>query len=56
MPQKALKGDLSGIKNVNDWINNGAQGIGKGSEYYKKAVEIGDGISKTPALISLVIH
>ncbi len=39
--QKALKGDLSGIKNVNDWLNNGAQGMGVNSEYYKKAVDIG---------------
>ncbi|HGE8457697.1 TPA: phospholipase [Serratia marcescens] len=36
-----LKGDLSGIKNANDWINNGSQAIGRGSEYYKRAVEIG---------------
>lgn len=45
--QKALiRGDLSGIKNLSDWKNNGAQGIGLNSEYYKKAVGIGDKISK----------
>lgn len=36
-----LKGDLSGIKNVKDWTNNGAQGLGFKSDYYKRAVEIG---------------
>ena len=39
--KKALRGDLSGIKNVNDWINNGAQGMGASSDYYKQAVKIG---------------
>lgn len=43
--QKALlNGDLSGIKNLSDWTNNGAQGIGLNSEYYKKAVNIGKAI------------
>lgn len=36
-----LDGDLSGIKNIKDWTNNAAQGIGADSEYYKKAVDIG---------------
>ncbi|MEX5715333.1 hypothetical protein IC615_13660 [Serratia ureilytica] len=45
--QKALlNGDLSGIKNLSDWSNNGAQGLGFNSEYYKQAVIIGDKISK----------
>ncbi|CAI0909359.1 Uncharacterised protein [Serratia marcescens] len=48
--KKALKGDLSGVKNVNDWINNGAQGMGANSEYYKKAINIGESISKTPGI------
>lgn len=40
--KKALfKGDISGIKNIKDWTNNAAQGIGRNSEYYKKAVDIG---------------
>ncbi|HID9455092.1 phospholipase [Serratia marcescens] len=43
--QKALlNGDLSGIKNLSDWSNNGAQGLGFNSEYYKKAVNIGKAI------------
>lgn len=48
--KKAIKGDLSGIKNVNDWINNGAQGMGANSEYYKMAINIGESISKTPSI------
>ncbi|CAE1148692.1 phospholipase [Serratia rhizosphaerae] len=39
-----LKRDLSGIKNVNDWDNNGSQGLGFYSDYYQKAVNIGKGI------------
>lgn len=39
-----LDGDLSGIKNINDWTNNAAQGIGRDSDYYKKAVEIGNSL------------
>ncbi|CAI0946506.1 phospholipase [Serratia ficaria] len=40
--QKALlKGDLSGVNNLDDWANNGAQGAGFNSGYYKKAVDIG---------------
>lgn len=40
--KKALfNGDLSGIKNIKDWTNNAAQGIGRNSEYYKNAVDIG---------------
>ncbi|BFO09313.1 hypothetical protein GGER_18230 [Serratia rubidaea] len=46
--KRALKGDLSGIKNINDWVNNGAQGMGANSEYYEKAVKIGDRIFKYP--------
>ena len=41
-----VKGDLSGIKNVNDWLNNLAQGAGAHSEYYKNAVSIGENLSK----------
>lgn len=45
--KKALiDGDTSGIKNINDWSNNLNQGIGSYSEYYKKAVGIGDKLSK----------
>lgn len=43
-----VKGDLSGIKNVNDWLNNLAQGSGVHSEYYKNAVSIGRKIIKAP--------
>lgn len=39
-----LKRDSSGIKNINDWDNNSAQGLGFYSEYYQKAVSIGKGI------------
>lgn len=46
--RKALGGDLSGVKNVNDWINNGAQASGINSEYYKRAIDIGAKISKYP--------
>ncbi|ELQ9310795.1 phospholipase [Serratia marcescens] len=44
--KKALKGDLSGIKNVKDWTNNGAQAAGFNSAYYESAVKLGDKISK----------
>lgn len=44
----AMKGDLSGIKNIKDWTNNAAQSTGAYSEYYKKAVSLGDKLSKTP--------
>ena len=43
-----VKGDLSGIKNVNDWLNNLAQGSGAHSEYYRNAVLIGRRIIKAP--------
>lgn len=43
----AMKGDLSGIKNIKDWTNNVAQSTGAYSEYYKKAVAIGDKLYKT---------
>ena len=36
-----IKGDLSRIKNVNDWSNNFSQGIGADSPYYKNAVLLG---------------
>ncbi|WP_172731598.1 phospholipase [Pluralibacter gergoviae] len=36
-----IKGDLSGIKNVNDWFNNFSQGVGADSPYYKNAVLLG---------------
>ncbi|CAI0852187.1 Uncharacterised protein [Serratia ficaria] len=42
------KGDTPDIKNFADWSNNLTQGGGMHSEYYKRAVEIGDSISKYP--------
>ena len=46
-----MDGDFSGVKNLSDWANNGAQGIGwMHSEYYKKAVEIGTAIKNSPAV------
>ncbi|WP_261434861.1 lipase family protein [Serratia ficaria] len=42
------KGDTPDIKNFADWSNNLTQGGGMHSEYYKRAVEIDDSISKYP--------
>lgn len=51
---KILYEDVREIKNIKitnsaDWINNGAQGAGMDSVYYKKAVEIGRALKNAPA-------
>ncbi len=44
------------IKNGADWSNNGAQAIGWNSEYYKKAVAIGDKLAMSEQSIDIAGH
>jgi len=48
---KILWEDVSEVKNIKvnniaDWSNNFTQGVGRNSEYYEKAVKIGESLSK----------
>lgn len=52
---KILWDDVSEVKNLRidniaDWTNNGAQGIGWNSEYYKRAVKIGMRVKNASAV------
>lgn len=44
------------IENGADWANNGAQGVGLSSEYYKKAVRLGDRLAKSGQNIDIAGH
>ncbi|WNY82924.1 phospholipase [Cronobacter dublinensis] len=44
------------IKNIADWSNNGAQGLGMESDYYKRAVRLGSRLSKSAQKIDIAGH
>ncbi len=44
------KGELAPVKNAADWTNNFAQGLGEYSDYYKRAVRIGDRLAKSGSI------
>ncbi|KJM37112.1 phospholipase A(1) [Enterobacter cloacae] len=43
-------------KNMADWINNGAQGLGMESDYYKRAVRLGSRLAKSVSKIDIAGH
>ncbi|EMC9753217.1 phospholipase A(1) [Enterobacter cloacae] len=43
-------------KNMADWINNGAQGLGMESDYYKRAVRLGSRLAKSASKIDIAGH
>ncbi|ROW49748.1 phospholipase, partial [Cronobacter malonaticus] len=44
------------IKNIADWSNNGAQGLGMESAYYRKAVNLGNILAKSGQNIDVAGH
>lgn len=44
------------VKNIADWSNNGAQGLGMESDYYKRAVRMGERLYKSGQKIDIAGH
>lgn len=44
------------MKNMADWKNNGAQGLGMASDYYKRAVGLGEQLSKSGQQVDIAGH
>lgn len=44
------------MENVTDWLNNGQQGMGVNSTYYKQSVSIGNHLKRVPRKVSVAGH
>lgn len=44
------------MKNMADWKNNGAQGLGMASDYYKRAVGLGEQLAKSGQQVDIAGH
>lgn len=44
------------MENITDWLNNGQQGMGVNSTYYKQSVSIGNHLKRVPRKVSVAGH